>query len=66
METTIRETESYRLFHDEAGNSAIFDKENNCQTRWKVGQDVVLETNHIKHLNDTQFDEYCFDVINAY
>lgn len=64
--TTIRETESYRLFQDEAGNSAIFDKVNNCQTKWKVGEQVRNETNHIKHLDDEGFDNYCLDVINAF
>lgn len=60
MTTTIRQTERYEFFQDIFGNTAVCDKHTGCQTDWNTGSTEVRdEINHIKHLNDEQFDEYC-------
>lgn len=59
MTTTLRETENHCLVQDTYGNTAVCSKLTGCQTTWKVGVDVRDEINHIKHLSDTEFDEYC-------
>ena len=60
MTTTIRKTERYQLFQDIYGNTAVCDNYTGAQTNWNANAtDVRDEINHVKHLNDEQFDEYC-------
>jgi len=61
--TTIRETENYKLIQDVNGCTRICDKLTGCLSNWNVGVEVRDEINHIKHLTDTDFDEYCKEVI---
>lgn len=56
---TIRETCNYLLEQDELGNSIIYDKINDCNTKWYVDLEVRDQINLIKHFKDEEFDEYC-------
>lgn len=60
MTTTIRETERFELFKDIHGNTAICDKYTGRQSNWNTGSvEVRDEINHIKHLDNDGFDDYC-------
>ena len=60
MTTTLRETERYELFQDIYGNTAVCDKCTGQQTNWNANAtEVRNEINHVKHLNDKEFDAYC-------
>lgn len=61
MNETIRETDNFEFFkciHN--GITAILDKKTCKLSDWNTGSvEVRDEINHIKHLDDKEFDKYC-------
>lgn len=65
MNETIRETENFEFFKCIFnGITAICSKKTNEQSNWNTDSlEIRNEINHIKHLNNTDFDLYCKTVL---
>ena len=60
MTTSIRHTKRFNYFEaDQMGCTAIYDNYTGKQTNWNTGTEAEEEKEHIKTLNNEQFDEYC-------
>lgn len=63
MTKIIRETDKFDMFQDEFGNIGFSNKTTGDTSDWFVGLEAQNKINHVKHLDDTRFNEYVNQVL---